>query len=286
MADVAIRAAAVASVPRDYTIPGAQEILPKSVSASMDGSGASASWYPCLQVLDPGGNVMFSAVAFSPIAAGASADVSWFPHLAPQTAVAATTGVVLDQFLVDSKTGTPTSGASNLVSGTTYVVTVQGTWSLWNDALEMGTPNANAMFPSSTAGRVSTQVGLDAECAFAFHDRGTGFTLGHKTLFKMSSGGPLVHVEPQGGPYALPQPNYLYTYSMTGTGVPLTAQMDDAGSHSDNYGKLQITIYNTTGSSTGGGAGALIPPDGSDYSVLQPLSGVYAWASGLDGGSA
>lgn len=81
MADIAIRASATANVPRDYTIPGAQEILPKSVSATMDGSAAATSWFPTLQVLDPGGHVMFSAECSSPVAAGASADVSWFRGL-------------------------------------------------------------------------------------------------------------------------------------------------------------------------------------------------------------
>lgn len=83
MADVAIRAAASSAVPRDYSIPGAQELLPKSISASMDGTSAATAWFPCLQVLDPGGNVMFSAVNTTTIAAGASADVSWFPKLRP-----------------------------------------------------------------------------------------------------------------------------------------------------------------------------------------------------------
>lgn len=81
MADIAVRASSTASVPRDYSIPGAQELLPKSVKADMDGTGAGSAWFPCLQVLDPGGNVMFSAVASSSLAAGVSADVSWFPRV-------------------------------------------------------------------------------------------------------------------------------------------------------------------------------------------------------------
>lgn len=84
MADVSIRASATAAVPRDYTIPGAQEILPKSVAASMDGTGAGSAWFPCLQVLDPGGNIMFSSISSSSVAAGASADVSWFPGITSQ----------------------------------------------------------------------------------------------------------------------------------------------------------------------------------------------------------
>lgn len=86
MADVAIRASATAAVPRDYTIPGAQEILPKSVRAVMDGTSAGSAWFPCLQLIDPGGNVMFSAVGNTTVAAGASADVSWFPDVVQQAA--------------------------------------------------------------------------------------------------------------------------------------------------------------------------------------------------------
>lgn len=81
MADVSIRATATTAAPMDYKVPGAQEIAPKSVSASMDGTAASAQWYPCLQLLDPAGNVMFTAISTAAVAAGASADVSWFPDV-------------------------------------------------------------------------------------------------------------------------------------------------------------------------------------------------------------
>lgn len=79
MSDISIRAPATAAVPQDYTVPGAQEILPKSVSADMNGAAAASAWYPCLQLVDPGGNVMSSAIPTSTIAAGASASVTWFP---------------------------------------------------------------------------------------------------------------------------------------------------------------------------------------------------------------
>lgn len=82
MSDVAIRAQASAAIPRDYQIPGAQELLPKSVAAHLDGTSTTGVWYPCLQVVDPGGNIMFSAISSTSVAAGASADVSWFPHVA------------------------------------------------------------------------------------------------------------------------------------------------------------------------------------------------------------
>lgn len=86
MADVSIRASAVTAAPMDYKVPGSQEIAPKAVTASMDGTSAAVAWFPCLQLLDPAGNVMFSAVPSSSVAAGASADVSWFPHIAAPAA--------------------------------------------------------------------------------------------------------------------------------------------------------------------------------------------------------
>lgn len=79
MADVAIRKTSVTSAPNNYLIPGAQEIVVRSVNASMDGTSAGVPWFPCLEILDPAGNVLMSAVATSSVAAGASADVSWFP---------------------------------------------------------------------------------------------------------------------------------------------------------------------------------------------------------------
>lgn len=81
MTDIAIRATATASVPRDYTIPGAQELLPKVISASLDGSAAATAYIPTLQILEPGGHVMFSAPAQTSYPAGASVDVNWFPGL-------------------------------------------------------------------------------------------------------------------------------------------------------------------------------------------------------------
>ena len=286
MPDVSIRAAAITTAPLDYKIPGAQEIAPKSVTASLDGTSAAGTWYPCLQVLDPAGNVMFSAISTVALAVGGTADVSWFPHLASQTPSGAAAGVIIDQFLVDSKTSTETSGSAVLTAGQTYTVTAQGTYSNWNSTLEVGTPNADAIFPSSTAGRASTQVGVDPECIFAFHRLSPADTLGHTTEFQFDTGSGLGYVTPQGGPFATPQTNYIYTYSLTGGGAVLKAKMVDTGPYTDNYGKVQVTVYSTSGSSSGGGGGALLPPNGADYAVLQPLSGVYSWNAALDGGSA
>lgn len=80
MADVAIVAAEVANAPQDYKLPGAQEILLKAVGCTINGSAASGSFVPALQMIDPAGHVMWTAVnESSPVAVGRSALVSWFP---------------------------------------------------------------------------------------------------------------------------------------------------------------------------------------------------------------
>lgn len=69
----------VSAVPKDYMLSGAQEIVLKSVRAVVDGSAAASAFYPTLQLLDPNGNVMWEGVPITTVAAGGSADVSWFP---------------------------------------------------------------------------------------------------------------------------------------------------------------------------------------------------------------
>lgn len=85
MADVGLAIAATQPAPLKYTIPSAQEIVPKFVTATFDGSGAAA-FVPTLQVLYSNGMVGGSFPLSSTVAAGAVADVSWFPHVAPAAA--------------------------------------------------------------------------------------------------------------------------------------------------------------------------------------------------------
>ena len=79
MASDAIVNTATSSAPKDYELSGTQELMLKAVRASINGASSATSWYPCLQMLAPDGTVMWSAIPSTPVAAGASADVSWFP---------------------------------------------------------------------------------------------------------------------------------------------------------------------------------------------------------------
>lgn len=86
MADRQFAVGGQESAPASWTLPEALEIIPKTAYASYDGSGAAGSFVPCLRIISDSGHVALEAVAATTVAAGASADVSWFRGLAVQGA--------------------------------------------------------------------------------------------------------------------------------------------------------------------------------------------------------
>jgi hypothetical protein len=85
--DTQILASGSASAPESYTVPNAQEIMIKAVACTFDGSGASGNFLPMLSIVPPGGVGPIECPMLTSVAAGASAEVSWFPGgLAQSTA--------------------------------------------------------------------------------------------------------------------------------------------------------------------------------------------------------
>jgi hypothetical protein len=82
MADISILATQTAAAPTDYVVKGAQEIVVRAVTASFDGTAAGGSFVPAVQVIDTGGTIVGTYPCSTTLAAGALADVSWFPGLA------------------------------------------------------------------------------------------------------------------------------------------------------------------------------------------------------------
>ena len=68
--------------PLDYNQPAGSEIVPVCATASFDGTGAAGSFVPTLEIIAPDGHVVARCPIGSSIAAGASADVTWFPGVA------------------------------------------------------------------------------------------------------------------------------------------------------------------------------------------------------------
>lgn len=95
MADSAILASQVQATPNGYTLPSGQELILKSVKASYDGTGAAGSFVPVLQVVAPGGAIIGEYPLGQTLAAGASADISWFPGVTGAASTAAS-GIQFD----------------------------------------------------------------------------------------------------------------------------------------------------------------------------------------------
>lgn len=68
------------AVPLDYVVPQGGELLPLTVRAVIDGSGAAVDFFATVQVIAPTGRVMGDYISEG-ITAGASADVTWFRGL-------------------------------------------------------------------------------------------------------------------------------------------------------------------------------------------------------------
>lgn len=175
MADIAIIDPKVAAAPEDYTLPGAQEILLRAVGCTVNGANAGAAFLPALQMLDPSGNVMWTAVNTSqPLAVGGSALVSWFP------------GGGVSEASASSSSGTPASGITRLSStgGTITVGTPTGptanvdlpltgaTAGTYGDATHVGTFTVDAEGRLTTASSVAISGSGGAGGLIALYDSG------------------------------------------------------------------------------------------------------------------
>lgn len=65
--------------PAKYTVPGSAVIIPIAVQALLNGSGASGDFVPTLIFRSQAGHVIARVPTETTVAAGGSAEVSWFP---------------------------------------------------------------------------------------------------------------------------------------------------------------------------------------------------------------
>lgn len=71
----------VESAPASFRIPGSGQIRPKTIYAKYIGAGVGSSYIPALKITSDGGELIGIYPAFGAVAAGASANVTWFPGL-------------------------------------------------------------------------------------------------------------------------------------------------------------------------------------------------------------
>lgn len=88
--DQQIQVAGQSAAPLSYTVPNAIEAALLCVNANIDGSGASGSFLGTVEIVSDGGLIVARCPCFTTIAAGGSAEISWF-RLRQTTSVTAPT---------------------------------------------------------------------------------------------------------------------------------------------------------------------------------------------------
>lgn len=144
-ADAVISRPGAAAIPLDYQVPTGTEIVPRTISANFNGAAAAGAYVPVLEVIAPGGAVTAYCARRTPIAAGASALVSWFP------------GVEADPTAADI--GALTQAITSLASPTASIAVGQPT----GPATTVDLPNSGAVAGSYGDASHSAEVTVNAE---------------------------------------------------------------------------------------------------------------------------
>ena len=72
--------------PQSYTVPNATEIVPLSINATFDGSGAGGSYVPTVEIVSDGGVVVARVPCQTTVAAGDSCECTFAPFLRGEAA--------------------------------------------------------------------------------------------------------------------------------------------------------------------------------------------------------
>lgn len=98
MADRQIHPTGDEAAPADFVIPSSAELLLKMAFAKFDGSAAAGSFKPCLRIISDAGTVSGEATADNTVAAGGSADVTWFPRVGGGTSSSIIGGQIIQTY--------------------------------------------------------------------------------------------------------------------------------------------------------------------------------------------
>lgn len=146
------------SAPAGWTLPSNLQLLLKNVYASFDGTGAAGSYQPCIDIISDSGHTVGSYTA-STVAAGGSADVTWFPRVGSGSAGSSSlSSQIVRAFGTCGLGDIPNvpSGGSALVSFTT-VRTSDATKAAWSN--NGGATNDTLLFKNPANGWVQLMVG-------------------------------------------------------------------------------------------------------------------------------
>lgn len=143
-----------APTPATWRVPGNGQIRPKAIRATFDGTNAVVPFRPAVKITSDGGQLVGVYPLPTSVAAGASADVSWFPGIAGQVVSGAQVGFFGAIIVRTTNQSVPNSTATDAVFDTVSV-----------DTASMANLGANAkILTSALSGfyEVSFQVSYSA----------------------------------------------------------------------------------------------------------------------------
>lgn len=152
-----------------------------------------------------------------------------------------------EELWLDSQSGTPIHSERVLKRGWPYLVTMQGTYSVWrtlaNSGTKSGKPDPAPMFPSPKG--ANQQVGIDPEFVFAW-PKGSGLERspepaprrGNNLEVSLDGGKTWKHPSSTASFNAT---DHKYTYELMGDGNVLQVRIADKP-YGDNYGRVRIFV--------------------------------------------
>ena len=129
--DTVIYQSATSAAPKTYTISQSQQIIPLVITATIDGTSAAGPFLCTVELVSDAGVVMARCPCFTSIAAGGSAEVSWFrlkngatsassTLTAYEALVLSTPGIVLYWKLDDAVGSTTVADSFDSHTGTVF----------------------------------------------------------------------------------------------------------------------------------------------------------------------
>lgn len=177
---------------------------------------------------------------------------------------------------LDTHVGTQTGYAGPVTTGTldagqAYLVTVDGTFSVWNasqwSSYCLGNPENGPTYPSS--GTTNGKVGLDAAYVFALAHNSTACYSHTESDIPYTHGHFVYGID--GGGYTTLTPindynsSHTYQYLILGTDDPVNfAFAFQDNPITDNYGRLHITVETVDAGAFTTGGGSIVDVNGGD----------------------
>lgn len=256
MAEDVLIAGAIGAAPQSYEVPNAQEIIPKAIRATFNGSGAASAFVPTIRIISDGGVVVAEVATDTQVAAGDSASVTFAPFLRTNQAGGITEIESTDASITVTNPFGPVVDLTGAGGGGGYTPpTTQEFPSAFIHLAANASGNASWSCPTNvlvdytapTAPKIKT-AGIYALSGYSFNNPGDGITAGNQvqtaisfllTTTAISEGAFTGSNNPASGvPLAYVIPHSLVAYMPVNTVFTASAFNFDTIAHDFNFAMI------------------------------------------------